>query len=154
MGAIVQVVQATKTDAFQTAAVGWTLVPTLTATLTPSSVANQIVFMMKINLGSDGQNGVAYKVQRDGVDIDIGDALGIRTRATGASFGTSVDLDSGISLSEVYLDSPATINPVVYTVYVDKQSAANVNVNRSNNATDAANFFRTTSNIVLMEYAP
>ena len=154
MGAIIQVVQVTKTDAFQTAAGVWTAVPGLSLAITPSSVLNQIILLMKLNLASDGSSGVAYKLQRNGADIDIGDALGVRTQASGVSFGTVAAVDSGMSVNETFLDSPASVAAVTYDVYVFRGASANVSVNRANAATDSANFYRTTSNLILMEFQP
>lgn len=154
MTGIVQAVQTNLTTYFQTAAGGWVLVPGLAVTITPNSVANQIILMGKINLASDGQAGVAYKIQRNGVDIDIGAASGLKTQASGCSFGTSAQLDSGIALSEYYLDSPASVAAQTYQVYVNRGGSSTATINGSHVATDAANFFRATSNLIALEFQP
>ncbi len=154
MTGIVQVVQTNLTTSFQTAVAGWVLVPGLAVTITPNSAAHSVILLAKISLAGDGQNGVAYKFQRNGVDIDVGAAAGSRTQATGAAFGTALFLDSGLAVGEAFVDTPASIAAQTYQVYVNRGNSADVNINRSSSATDAANFFRTTSNIIVMEYQP
>lgn len=154
MTGILQVVQTTLATAFQTTTAGWQAVPGLAATITPGNVANSVIFLMKLSLGSDGSNGVGYKIQRNGVDIDIGNAAGSRTQATGASLGTQVAVDSGISVCEVFVDSPASVAAQTYQVYVNRGSSANVNVNQPGNSATTSGYFAPTSNIVLQEFQP
>lgn len=150
--ALVQAVQGALTSSFTTTTAGWVLVPGLAVTITPGSVLNRILLLGKINLASDGQNGVAYKIQRNGVDIDIGNAAGVRTRATGSAFGAQLSLDSGITLSEVFLDAPGAVVPLTYQVYVFRGNSAEVSINEPAYVDgDATNFYRTTSNLVALE---
>lgn len=158
MTGIVQVVSTNFTTPVYTVAAGWQIVPGLACTITPGAVANKIILLAKISLASDGQSGVAFKFQRNGVDIDVGSnvGLGTRTQATGAGFGTQFSIDSGMALAEVYLDSPGSIAAQTYQVYMMRGASASASINKASDNVDpdSPNYFRTTSNIVLMEFQP
>lgn len=156
MTGIVQVVSTNFTTPVFTVAAGWQIVPGLACTITPGAVANKIILLAKISLASDGQSGVAFKFQRNGVDIDVGTAAGTRTQATGAGFGTQFSIDSGMALAEVFLDSPGSIAAQTYQVYYTRGNSASASINKASDNVDpdSPNYFRTTSNIVLMEFQP
>ncbi len=134
---------------FSTASSGW--VDTgICATITLTTALQTVLVMANINLASDGQNGVAFRIVRNGVAIDVGSAAGSRTQASGAGFGTQLELDSGIDLFETFVDSPAAMGTYTYCVEVNRGNSATATVNRGDGEVDAANYFRTSSSIVLM----
>ena len=156
MTGIVQVVSTNFTTPFFTAAAGWQIVPGLACAITPGAAGNRIILLAKISLASDGQSGVAFKFQRNGIDIDVGTAAGTRTQATGAAFGTQFSVDSGMSVCEVFLDTPGSVLPQTYQVYIMRGASASASINKASDNVDpdSPNFFRSTSNIVLMEFEP
>lgn len=154
MTGILQVVQLAKTDSFRTTGAGWQAVTGLSQAITPSSAANQIILSFKLNIGSDGSNGVGYRVTRNGTPIDIGDAASNRTRATGVTLGTVTASDSGVTICEEFVDSPASAVAVTYAIEVNRGSSASACVNRGETDSDTASFFRTTSNLILQEFEP
>lgn len=156
MTGIIQVVQGSLTSPFYTVAAGWQIVPGLAATITPGALVNKIILIAKISFASDGQSGVGFKIQRNGVDIDVGDAAGSRTQATGVSLGTQFSVDSGIATAAVFLDTPASLAAQTYQIYVNRGASASASINKASDNVDpdSPNYFRTTSNIVLMEFQP
>jgi hypothetical protein len=154
MTGILQTIQTTLQSSFQSTTAGWVLVPGMAVTITPSATTNYVLIFMKLTLGSDGSNGVAYKIQRNGTDIDIGNAAGSRTQASGTSLGTQLAVDSGISVCEVFVDTPASVGALTYQVYVNMGASANVNVNQPGSSATTATYFASTSNIVVMEFQP
>lgn len=155
MTGIVQVVQVNKTNDFRTTTGGsWVDVTGLTVDITPSSASNKIIAFVKLNIGSDGSSGVAYKLVRNGSDVDVGAAASNRKQATGSAFGTQLAVDSGVTVVEAYLDSPASVATQTYKIQVWRGASASVTVNKGETDTDSANFYRTSSNIVLMEFEP
>lgn len=156
MTGIIQVVQTNFTTPFFTVAAGWQTVPGLSCAITPGAAGNRIIILAKISLASDGQSGVAFKFQRNGVDIDVGTAAGTRTQATGAGFGTQFSIDSGMALAEFYVDSPGSVLAQTYQVFVNRGNSASASINKASDNVDpdSPNYFRTTSNIVLMEFEP
>lgn len=156
MTGIIQVVSTNFTAPFFTTAAGWQLVPGLACAITPGAAGNKIILLSKISLASDGSSGVAFKFTRNGVDIDLGTAAGSRTQATGVSLGTSFSVDSGITVNEVFLDSPGSVALQTYQVHIFRGNSASASINKASDNVDPdnANYFRTTSNIVLMEFQP
>lgn len=143
------IVQTTSGAPIDITASGW--VDTgICATITTTSALQRVMVMGNLNLASDGANGVAFRVARNGTPIDIGNAAGTRTRASGNSFGTPAQLDSGIGLGEFYLDSPAAAGVYTYCFEVFRGNSSQVSVNKSAFAdANATNFIRTSSSILL-----
>lgn len=153
-GNLIQVQQVNKTDSSLINIAGWQAVPGLSLAITPSAITNQVFIFLKITISSDGSSGVAYKIQRNGVDIDIGNLMGARTRASGVGFGTIPAVDSGVTINEMFVDNPASVALQTYTVLVNRGNSAAVGVNQGVTDSNAAGTFRTTSNLILMEYQP
>ena len=139
----------TKTDSFQTASAGWQDVPGLSCNVTLTSATSRVLIKGKFSIGADGGSGVAWKILRDAVTIDVGDAASSRTVAGGVSHGQIPAVDSGISVNECFVDAPGAAATYTYKVQVNRGASAEVSVNRGDNDSDVANYFRTTSSIIL-----
>jgi hypothetical protein len=153
---ILQVVSGTKTDAFSASVAfgATTAITGLTATITPTSAANNILVFFTINSSnSSASNNNFIYLKRDSTVIGLGDAAGNRKRVTSAiGNGIAVLVSSG---SGLFLDSPNTTSSITYGFDIG-HSAGSTNtilVNRSNTDTDNAGFARTISTITLMEVA-
>lgn len=118
-------------------------------TITTLTNTQNVLILAKINLASDGSNGVAYKIQRNGVDIDMGTVVGSRTAAGGVSLGQIAEVDSGISTFDCFIDSPALAGMYTYCILVNRGSSSVANVNLGASDANSASSFRTTSNLVL-----
>lgn len=135
---------------FETTATGW--VDTgICATITTANALQRVLILGSLNLASDGSSGVAYRVVRNGVPIDIGDAAGTRERAGGGSLGQPASLDSGISVFDAFYDTPGAAGIYTYCFQVNRGASSIVGVNRSTSNTDpdTSAFFRTASTILL-----
>jgi hypothetical protein len=153
---ILQVVSGTKTDAFSASVAfgATTAITGLTATITPTSAANNILVFFTINSSnSSASNNNFIYLKRDSTVIGLGDAAGNRKRVTSAiGNGIAALVSSG---SGLFLDSPNTTSSITYGFDIG-HSAGSTNtilVNRSNTDTNAADFARTISTITLMEVA-
>lgn len=137
-------------DPFETTGTGWVNTG-ICATITTTTALQRIMVMGSINLASDGSSGVAFRITRNGAPIDIGDAAGTRTRASGSTMGQPASLDSGMACCEVFYDAPGAAGIYTYCFEVNRGNSAMVAVNRSTSNTDpdSPSFFRTASSIIL-----
>lgn len=111
----------------------------LTATITPTSTSSKVLVYYS-------QNGCGKEAGNLGSEIVIGLLRGasLLTYATGASNGTSSVNYIG-SISQAYLDSPATTSATIYkTQFKNYVNAASVRCQTSNTTGD-------TSTMILME---
>lgn len=121
------------------------------ATITTTTALQRVLIMGALNLASDGSSGVAYRVTRNGVPVDVGDAAGLRTQSGGVAMGEPFSVDSGIAISEFFYDAPGAAGIYTYCFETNRGASAGVTVNRSsqNVDPDSPNFFRTASSILL-----
>jgi hypothetical protein len=152
-GAVLQVVQATKTDSFTTTSTSFTTPTGLSLSITPSSASNKILIFANIGFEISGDAGHGYgSIRRDSTDIFIGDAAGSRPRATFAQNNSGGN--GSVAFSMAYLDSPSTTSSISYSVNVRSSNGTTVYVNRSVRDNDGSAFDgRTVSSIVAMEIA-
>jgi hypothetical protein len=133
---IIQVRQTVKTDSW-TAAPGannFAQVSGLSVSITPYYSNSRILVMLDIHVGSNNYQ-VKGLVKRNGAPIFIGDANGNRPRVTfynnSHAGSTANDSYHCERTGGVWLDSPATIGSLLYTVDVGAYSTNTVTVNRS-----------------------
>lgn len=152
-GAVLQVVQATKTDSFTTTSTSFTTPTGLSLSITPSSASNKILIFANIGFEISGDAGHGYgSIRRDSTDIFIGDAAGSRPRATFAQNNSGGN--GSVAFSMAYLDSPSTTSSISYSANVRSSNGTTVYVNRSVRDNDGSAFDgRTVSSIVAMEIA-
>jgi len=137
-GMILQVKQAIKTDTFTQVTVGNTYypVPGLEVKITPTSATSKILVTCTVNLGSSSYQGRGI-VYRDGTPLGLGTPVSNRT---GVSFGFNA-YDSGtgaagdqyhvIPCNFTFLDSPASISELTYSISVSCSDTSGISVNRS-----------------------
>lgn len=154
-GSILQVVQTIKTDTFYSStAETFYDVTGMSATITPTSSSNKI--LVSVNLGKVcGINNNTFRVTRNGVVANVGDAAGSRPQSQFGDSNQGRDANHTGSLAFTYLDSPATTSAVTYQLQVRAEviSSQGFGLNRSYTDGDA-NFgynFRGVSTVVLME---
>jgi hypothetical protein len=140
-GKVVQIV--TATNSTQAANSTTTFADTgLTATITPTSVSNQVLVFVNQNgiqkTGANANNSLDLRLVRGATTISNIAQQSLYT-------GTNVDL-LGSTLSTVYLDSPATTSATTYkTQFANNNASSQVYVQRSSVPV---------STIVLMEVTP
>jgi hypothetical protein len=160
-GSVLQVVQATKTDAVGLSCTStWTAIPgqggsgTFSATITPSSSSNKILVFVDLHAAASSGQVTRAQLQRNGTAIYIGDAAGSRPLGFGQLYPNSGTVEIG-SMSVKYLDSPATTSAVTYSLYAGTDNTSGVayinQCQRDNNGTGYDT--RTASAIILMEIA-
>ena len=152
-GAVLQVVQATKTDSFTTTSTSFTTPTGLSLSITPSSSSNKILIFANIGFEISGDAGHGYgSIRRDSTDIFIGDTAGSRPRTTFAQNNSGGN--GSVAFSIAYLDSPSTTSSTSYSINVRSSNGTTVYVNRSVRDNDGASFDgRTVSSIIAMEIA-
>ena len=158
-GGILQVVSTTKTDTFS-ASLGSGVrsgdITGLTATITPRSVSSKIFALANVPTGHDNASNQAVSVTlfRDGSILSsaAGDAAGTRQRITGQA-GATPDHATNVSIS--FLDSPATISSLTYSLRLSHASSSTktLYVNRQGYDVDGNSAMRSVSTITLIEVA-
>jgi hypothetical protein len=128
----VQVVSATKRNAFSTTSTSMTDVPGLSVSITPKASDSKILIFGGVCFGhnNDGTWLVAFRLVRNSTDsIMIGDADGSRGRHSGGNQrgGGRDDTDWWPLL---YLDSPSTTSATTYKIRIQAESPRTVYVNR------------------------
>jgi hypothetical protein len=156
-GSVLQVKSTTKTDTFSQAssdADSPVTITGLTVDITPSSTSNKILVMYALDVSASDTSTFHSFLFRDTTGICIGDADGVRPRATMAGIGAVGGTFSRFNLATQFLDSPSTTSQITYSIKVGANGAVTAYINRS--ARDAANDTddaRGTSTITVMEIA-
>ncbi|MFA5083920.1 MAG: hypothetical protein WC475_00840, partial [Candidatus Paceibacterota bacterium] len=155
---IIQVVQVNKTDTWSGGGSNyWFDIPGMSATITPSSTNNKI--LIYVNLGKYANlNGGTIRILRNGSTVPgmTADAAGSRIRGTfGFANPFAGDGNHAAALSFMYYDSPGSTSAQTYSLQSYTEGATTV-VNRSVNDPDNTTAYasHSTSNIILMEFAP
>lgn len=153
-GAVLQVVQVTKTNVFSTTSTSYTDVTGLSATIIPSSAINKILVVAQVALGSSTVERYAVfgRLVRNGTAIFIADADGSRDRGT---FSYQMGGFEGPMMQPVnYLDSPDTTAAVTYTIQIRAEAPQTAYINRGLEVDgDSSVTPRVVSSITLMEIA-
>ena len=170
-GSVLQVVQATKTDAMAAVAgAQWANVPgqggvgTFSATITPTSASNKILVIVDMKGSGLGDTTVIRsRLIRGATPIYIGDASGSAVQGMGQFYITTAGSGSpsgsyGFYLAQLggtYLDSPATTSATTYTMQYGSDSNAQTSyINRTQGDRGAAYYdIRCAASIILMEIA-
>lgn len=159
-GAILQVVQAFKTDTFARSSTTYGAVTGLGATITPSSATSKILIMAEVRVGAGVANadGAAIRIAGGNSATYIGDAEGSRISAVAAITDRQAAAAWAIersmhSMTIQYLDSPATTSAVTYNVEIRGATANAVYVNRGLDDGNTTTQARGASSIILMEVA-
>lgn len=148
--AIVQIVQAVKTDTFTMSSTTFADITGLSVTITPTSASNRILVLANVNhVGTTLTSASGIRLVRGSTVIGVGDAAGSRVQTSGGeSYG-----NYGVTLTGdaiMYLDSPATTSATTYKIQIQAY-ASTAYVNRSGTDTDSNAYFRGMSSITVME---
>ena len=152
------VVQTLKTDTFSASvAAGGNADPTdFDVTITPSSDTSKVFVMATISGSSSINFGFLGVILRRGsTDIAIGDADGVRPRITNAAMVSAQNVNDRMSVSVMFLDSPATAAAVTYSIRLHNLAAATrtLYLNRNDGNVNATEGSRTVSSITAIEVA-
>ena len=152
-GSVLQVVSATKTDAFDTTNTSLTDITGLSVSITPSSASSKILVMA--NLMVSGTNYEHYlQLVRGSTAIAQADGAGSRPVSTLTTYGYSGQTWESRSAAMSFLDSPSTTLSTTYKVQVKVQGGGSFKLNRTERDTDAStNDGRGVSTITVMEIA-
>jgi hypothetical protein len=150
------VVSTTLSSLFTTTSNTFTALTGLTATITPSSDTSKILIVCNLAILSDTDGGAAFaRLMRDSTAIGIGDAAGVRERA---SFGYYVQASAFSSVQPgaiVFLDSPGVDTATTYSIEVSRGSGAigTVHINSTFVGTNNAATAALASTLTLIEVA-
>jgi len=148
-GKVLQVLQAVKTDTFTSSATSYTDLTGITLAITPSATSSKILVMTQLSMAVDNGGQPALKLLRDSTALNLGAAASSRTRAT-TTFFTEATWES-MPVSIIYLDSPSSTSALTYKVQGFGNGGNVIYVNRSASDSDASNYYRSSSSIILME---
>ena len=152
-GHVLQVVSATKTDTFAMSSSTFTDIPSLSATITPSSTSSKIYVSVTMLTGqATASTATHFRLVRDSTAIGIGDAAGSRIRISSSTY--AANNNESMPTAITFLDSPSTTSASTYKVQMASVLNGNQSViNRSNGDPDNTNSGRSISTITLMEIA-
>jgi hypothetical protein len=167
-GSIVQVVQATKTDTWNTNAGNgtWIDIPgqggsgTFQVQITPRSASSRILILSHIPVSNTGGQVNRAQLRRDSTPIFTGDTAGGRPLGTGqayfadAAFGGQSS-PSVFNIGGTYVDSPATTSTVTYRYLLGADNvsgSAQIRLNTTNRDSNGGGAdTRTAASIIVME---
>ena len=156
-GGVLQVVQTVKTDTFSTAGTSFVEITGLTVSITPVSTSSKILVNVAILGGENQDTFPAMRLLRNGSVVVLGNSISPGQQATFGYVNTGANTRDQYLLTTAnytYLDSPASISAVTYSVQVRPMSSISRTfyLNRSETIGDP-NQFTTTSTITAMEIA-
>ncbi len=157
--AVLQVVQAVKSDATTYAMASFTGTPTtantffvMSAAITPKFSDSKILVTTNIRYVASGSTP-GLVLFRDSTPIGIGDTASNRRRATtGTGLGSDVNQLTGAG-DICFLDSPNAYSTTTYSIRICSDNTNTAYVNRSATDTDGATGIRVISTMTLMEIA-
>lgn len=120
-GGVLQVVSATKTDAFTSTSGTLVDVTGLSVSITPASSSNKILIFGHVTCGAYSWAGgpVSFNIVRDSTSIGLGTSGTLRNSTFGlndyANDSTNT-ADNHASISFCFLDSPATTTAITYKI--------------------------------------
>jgi hypothetical protein len=150
-GSVLQVLQATKTDAFSTTSTSPVDITGLSVTITPSSSSNKILVSYSTvgSINGDIAHGY-FNMVRGATAIFKADVAGSRTSAT--SVLNQPNGGQMLCYSQTYLDSPATTSATTYKLQLNSSNGNAIYVNRSARDFDSAAYDgRAVSSFTVME---
>ena len=152
---IKQVIQSTLLTKFTTTSTVPTFAGTgLSVTITPTNSANKILVMIDSRGANSSTSGVFYALLRNGSTVTAYEGTqnaGSQALTTGQIYQSDPNSLSQISL--IYLDSPATTSAVTYQLGIASYNGSTVQINRSQNDTNAGYTSVPASSITVMEIA-
>ena len=150
-GAVLQVIQTTKSDVFTTTSTSYTDVTGLSVSITPTSATSKILVFGTIIISNTGDMA-AMQLVRGSTPIQVGIAASNRYAAT-ADFRASADAAVSGAIPLNFLDSPSTTSSTTYKIQVSSRMSGTTRVNASGDDADQTNRGRFMSTITVMEIA-
>ena len=151
-GAVLQVVQTTKTDTFSTTSTSFTDITGMTVNITPSSTSNKVLVLVHCPI-TMGDAGGGFTLLRGSTEIFRGDASSSRQRFTATGmYGIDESQYSGGTGTSIFLDSPSSTSSLTYKLQA-KIRATTLYVGQTVYDTDNDNASRHASSITVMEIA-
>jgi hypothetical protein len=160
LGKVLQVLQITKTATQSFTGSGtnspetWNDITDLSLAITPSSASNKVLVLGYVN--GQGSNGSFVTAFRGATNLAVPDSPSGRQPAFSGNFGAegaSRSNDTNITVSIMYLDSPATTSSTTYKLSISIWDADTVYINRSVSDGNNGSVGRGISNLILMEIA-
>ena len=150
-GGIVQVVQTEQTAASSISNPGGSFIDLtgMSVTITPTSSNSRIFIHAQINITGRAANNVMHgRLDRNGTIIHLGDADGSKNR----SFAEGQPVPDGSSgqIICMFVDSPATTDPLIYKIQVTSNNIIFFN-RAAHSENDNNTGSRTASSIIAME---
>ena len=144
-GAILQVLQAVKTDTFSNANEAWADITGVSVAITPASSSNKILIRYGGMLGASNNAFGLIRLLKDSTVIFIGDQ-GESSQARASSAGVTNNSYYTVGFTGEFLDSPSTTSATTYkiqlaagdessTVYIGRDSQNNNEFSRSRTPT-------------------
>jgi hypothetical protein len=159
-GAVLQVVQTTKTDTYTTTSTGsFQGITGMSVTITPTSTSSRIVVMVSLGIAMTWNAGrdrtSAFRINRNGSATLQGDASGNRVGSLFRTGSNNTDSNHGWGASFQFVDSPASTSALTYQLFVEPEDGATFYLNRSVNDENIGDAYgtRTASAITVMEIA-
>ena len=154
-GAVLQVLQAVKTDTQSTTSATFVDITGLSVSITPKSSSSKILISASVNRGTTDNMISNFQFMRDSTAIGIGDAAGSRARSSMSVYtGSSDSVSHIVTVAMNFLDSPSTTSATTYKVQFRSQGGGQTTfINRNSADGDGATVPRTISSITVMEIA-
>ena len=148
-GAVHRMIQAVKTDTTTITSTTPVDITGLSKTITPVDATKRIRVEATINVGAVGVTP-CFVLQRNGVDIAVGDAAGSRRQVSVAS-GKSDDANQMQTQTIDFIDNPLSASAITYKIQTYGDTAVTYYINRSVTDTNSNTGVRTISTITLTE---
>lgn len=148
---VLQVVTATKSDTATTTSSTTVDITGMSVSITPKSTSSKFYVTASFVVGAPTSHA-SVVLDRNGTDIGIGDASGSRARLTASTCSGNPAANQPVSMSFMYLDSPATTSALTYKIkWRSNDSGVAVYLNRTSVDADNTGYGRFISTITVME---
>ena len=152
-GNVIQVVTATKSDTASTSSNTTADITGMSVSITPQSVSSRFYVMASFVVGAPSAHA-SVVLNRNGTDIGIGDTAGSRARLTASTCSGNPAANQPVSMSLMYVDSPATTSALTYKIkWRSNDNGVTVYLNRTDVDADNTGYGRFISTITVMEIA-
>lgn len=149
-GGLLQVKSVTKSDVSSFTATGiWETIPDFSLVITPSSVGSKILLIINLYVGAVACTP-AFRLVRNASPIAVGDAAGSRRTITMGT-GYASDGNQMQCLSSTFLDEPATVSAITYTIETSSDATPVRRINAPANDLDGFSGVRSISTITAIE---
>jgi hypothetical protein len=148
VGAVLQVVSVSKTDAFSTASATFVDLTGMSVSITPTSSSSKIMVFCNMPLvGTDSSSGAGLVLNRNGTLLNQSTA-GTTQNAIAVCYWSATNNTYG-GTSFTYLDSPSTTSTLTYKIQMLSSSGTTVYINRRVSDT----YFGASCTLTVMEIA-